>query len=343
MGWFSSSWQYRKSHVINAASGAGTNYQVKIVAHYGSGTDSGADVYLNSHSRTDFGDVRFTKSDGTTLLDYWMESYTASSQAIFWVEVADDLSTTAQTIYIYYGNPNATTTSNGNNTFLFFDDFDDNVFDTTKWDSVGTGTITEANGELKVVANAGAYGKAARSRISITIGSGVSVEGYYYKAAGVEVWWALGKTGTEDSTEVGASYGGFSTAVRCGYSNITFYAQKRVAGTATTLQSFSRTPPSSYVRAQHIVKTDTMSFYESGSLVGTWTHNVFTSTDGVKASISTWSGGSEYRNWIFVRKYTDPEPSHGSWGSEETIWNKYAEASSVSDFRRMGISKYLVE
>jgi hypothetical protein len=67
-------WTYRKSHVINYATGAGTGYQVRIVAHYGSGTDSGGDVYLNSHCRTDFGDIRFTDDDGTTLLDCWMES-----------------------------------------------------------------------------------------------------------------------------------------------------------------------------------------------------------------------------------------------------------------------------
>ena len=29
-----SGWQYRKSHVINSASGAGTNYQVKVKVYY---------------------------------------------------------------------------------------------------------------------------------------------------------------------------------------------------------------------------------------------------------------------------------------------------------------------
>ncbi|MEM0162744.1 MAG: hypothetical protein QXO62_06750, partial [Thermoproteota archaeon] len=78
MGWLQG-WMYRKSHVINSASGAGTGYQVKIVAYYGSGTDSGNTVYLNSRCKTDFSDVRFTASDGVTLLNYWTESVTASS------------------------------------------------------------------------------------------------------------------------------------------------------------------------------------------------------------------------------------------------------------------------
>jgi len=103
-------WQYRKSHVINSASGAGTNYQVRIKVHYGSGTDSGEDVYLNSHCRTDFGDVRFTDDDGATELDYWMEEKVDSDYAVFWVEVADDLSSSSATIYVYYGKSDATYT-----------------------------------------------------------------------------------------------------------------------------------------------------------------------------------------------------------------------------------------
>lgn len=65
-------WRYRKSHIINPSTGAGTNYQTKRKLHYGSGVDSGEDVYLNGHSRTDFGDVRFTDDDRITLLNCWL-------------------------------------------------------------------------------------------------------------------------------------------------------------------------------------------------------------------------------------------------------------------------------
>ena len=70
MGWLSG-WQYRKSHEIEGSSaGAQTNYQVKIIVHKGTGTDSGEHVYCNNHCQDDFGDIRFTKSDGVTELDY---------------------------------------------------------------------------------------------------------------------------------------------------------------------------------------------------------------------------------------------------------------------------------
>ena len=98
-GWLSG-WNYRKTHVIQNATGAGNNYQVRITVHYGTGTDSGEHVYLNEHCKTDFGDIRFTDDNGTTLLDYWMESYTIGDHAVFWVKIADNLDNTSATIYI---------------------------------------------------------------------------------------------------------------------------------------------------------------------------------------------------------------------------------------------------
>ena len=53
-----------------------------------------------------------------------------------------------QTIAIYYGNTDASDVSNGESTFILFDDFNDGEFNTTKWTSVGTGTVSETNGYL---------------------------------------------------------------------------------------------------------------------------------------------------------------------------------------------------
>ncbi|WNZ28675.1 MAG: DUF2341 domain-containing protein [Candidatus Bathyarchaeota archaeon] len=102
--WYNANWQYRKSHVINNATGAGTNYPIKIIVHYGPGADAFGDVYLANKSQVDFDDIRFTDDDKVTLLDYWCESKYDSDNATFWVEIADSLSTVPVTIYMYYGN-----------------------------------------------------------------------------------------------------------------------------------------------------------------------------------------------------------------------------------------------
>lgn len=53
-----------------------------------------------------------------------------------------------------YGNPNANSESSGIATFLFFDDFNDNYFNTSKWtideNTSGTGTLEEINQRLEL-------------------------------------------------------------------------------------------------------------------------------------------------------------------------------------------------
>ena len=101
VGWLQG-WNYRKSHVINPSSGAGTGYQIQIIVSYYKGTDSGNTVYLGGKCNLDFSDIRFTASDGTTLLSYWIEEKVNGDHATVWVKINDDLSTNPATIYIYY-------------------------------------------------------------------------------------------------------------------------------------------------------------------------------------------------------------------------------------------------
>ncbi len=105
-------------------SGFISDFQKKLIVHYGSGTDSTTDVYLNSHCATDFSNIDFRLTDGTTSLNYWREEYTTGDKATFWIK----LPSTSQNIRIYYG-AGITTNSNGDNTFYFFD----NCEGTMKW------------------------------------------------------------------------------------------------------------------------------------------------------------------------------------------------------------------
>ena len=104
---------YRDITVTNSPAIA--NYQMKVEVPY------------SAHMKTDFVDIRFTGSDGTTTYDYWMEKKTDGTSAVFWVNIP-----AASTINfrMYYGNASLTTTSNGTRTFDFFDDFSG---DLSKW------------------------------------------------------------------------------------------------------------------------------------------------------------------------------------------------------------------
>ncbi len=128
-------WDYRKQkNITGTTAGAQTNYQMKLTVYKGSGTDTPGVVYLGGNVRDDFGDLRFTKSDGVTLLDYWIESYTLGVSAIVWVEIDYiPASPNNVNIYLYYGNPSATSAGSGAATFVLFEDFESGTINPAKW------------------------------------------------------------------------------------------------------------------------------------------------------------------------------------------------------------------
>jgi len=117
-------WSYRKSITLSRASGAVTNYQMRLKVGESAGA-AGEDVDCGALCKTDFSDLRFTKADGTTLLDYYIEDITGTTPnqlASIWIEF-DSIGTGATTFYMYYGNSVASAVSNGPNTFILFEDF----------------------------------------------------------------------------------------------------------------------------------------------------------------------------------------------------------------------------
>ncbi len=90
----------------------------------------------NAKARSDYGDIRFISSDGIMELNHWMEK-----DGTFWVKMPT-LVNGDNTIYMYYENATAASTSNGDNTFDFFDHFDMASFDTNKWTISGSPTIS---------------------------------------------------------------------------------------------------------------------------------------------------------------------------------------------------------
>ena len=81
-------------------------------------SDTAEHVGLGKNCKNDFSDIRFTKADGETKIPYWIEYNEYSRVAYFWVKIPDDLSSNPQTIYIYYGNPGASSESKITDTFI---------------------------------------------------------------------------------------------------------------------------------------------------------------------------------------------------------------------------------
>lgn len=114
-------------HINNSANNADlTNFQVNFIVPYLSGMSS------------DFSDLRFTSADGTDF-DYWIEEYTASTEATVWVEVDSISAGAGEYMYMWYDSCTGGNSSNAGNTFLMFDDFEDG--DVSDWTTYGSGTF----------------------------------------------------------------------------------------------------------------------------------------------------------------------------------------------------------
>lgn len=155
-------WNRRKLITVNGSTaGAQSDYQMKLTVNQSSGTDSTGVVYLGGNVLSTFNDLRFTKSDGSTPLNYWIESIvgtTPNQTSIVWIKLAPSPNTIpvspgTYSFYIYYNNSSATTSvSSGTNTF--------NFFSTSLWGYTGPtfGTNYAMRGLIQFTSNGPSWG-----------------------------------------------------------------------------------------------------------------------------------------------------------------------------------------
>ena len=154
----------KKIPVTGAASGAQTNYQIKLTALWAAAMQA------------DYDDVRFTKADMQTLIDAWLESKTDSTTADIWAEFpttpADGVVETEA--YMYFGNAGAASDWDMGATFpAFSDDFEDgSVTDWTDAMTTFEASTTQAKHgsySLKTQSSTWQYGYKSFSAISSPI------------------------------------------------------------------------------------------------------------------------------------------------------------------------------
>jgi len=147
MIWFSG-FDKRRPVTIDSSNSL-NNYQVKI------------DVSYDSDMSSDFSDLRFTDSDGTTELNYWLEDYAPSSSATVWVNVPS-IPSGSKDIYMYYDNQTpVSSASDGDATFIWFDQFDTDTsgdyilenyasYNSNGWMEIGPGSKDNSKGRLSL-------------------------------------------------------------------------------------------------------------------------------------------------------------------------------------------------
>lgn len=107
--WYNGSWLYRRTITIDNAGNTDSLADFQISLNLDT-----ASLIAAGKMRSDCGDIRFTDSDGVTLINYWIESGVNSANTRIWVKVPLIPANSVKTIYMYYGNMDAASMSNIN-------------------------------------------------------------------------------------------------------------------------------------------------------------------------------------------------------------------------------------
>lgn len=279
----------------------------------------GEDVDCGELCKADFSDLRFTAADGTTLLDYWIESVsgaTPNQLATVWIEF-DSIGTASTTFYMYYGNAAAATVSSGPNTFPFFDDFNDNLIDGAKWTTGGSVAEQNQRAEVTVDSNAAAWNSfnpiatftppfRMRCRAQTDANSGGG--------------WALhvGENGT--GVVSGHGFGHNSGTWQCPGAN----------GGAGSWPSPPALPVNTYVLLQERLADTTHSIVDIND-VAQGSKTFTAAISAVKYGLGGSNGKAKF-DWFFISNYRGTEPAWGAWGSEELGIQHYTLALEAATF-----------
>ncbi len=187
-GWWDTNWTNRR--LITITGTHPENYQIKVV------------IPRSPNMQPDYDDLRFLENDTVGVLDYWIENHTTDNVTV-WVRRLENTQLD-NTIYVYYGNPAATSVSSGVDTFIFFDNFEAYTLGTL--DGQGGWTVRQATagqGTIDVVsldgrkqidmlggtATTGGFGAVSAYR-DIGTFSNVRIRSYG-KAIVATEWWGV--------------------------------------------------------------------------------------------------------------------------------------------------------
>ena len=317
--WYNEAWNYRKSVIINAGEfGTPTYYQVQIPVTY------------DSDMQADFDDIRFTDLDGVTLLDFWLESKTDSTSAVFWVEVIDNLGFFVDvTIYMYYGNDVVSSASNGTATFLMYEDWASESVRSEVWD------IVTPDGSVSYNAAGASHGTIAKFEAN-NGAFAYKITSDYDTASPIAVMFRsnIEITGAGNSARQGSGYdGAFAfNLVQSVIGTQTFYVYDDDGNQDS--QAMDNAYFDNWITYQITRNGTNSKLYADTVLIETASCSPDIITTNPAASIMV--GDAEdylYSDWVAVRKFVDEEPAFDSFGEEEEYtppsWQEVGEAEFI--------------
>ena len=291
MAWLTG-WLYRKAITVSNGS---ADYQTKVLVGESSGA-TGEEVDCGGKCQTDFDDLRFTGSDGQTLLDYWIESITGTTPnqlATIWVQ---NDATPSTTCYMYYGKADATAVSDGDATFPFYDHFPNSSVDTNKWTVAGTPVV-------------------ASSRVLVEVAESIKGKVDISNSGFFAIRWS-GHVSAEAAGTMSEGCGQAYDLNACSLLSQASPAFYRLLNDAWSAANTVATDASDYIYEITHPGTGTATIYRNGVSMATVATNDTNAKYIVIRAGVTGSSGHLDTDWIFARKFAATEPTF-AFGSEE--------------------------
>jgi len=297
--WMDNSYLRRKVVTVSNSSGVAlSNYQVKLTVAY------------DSDMQTDFDDLRFTSSDKKTLLNYWLESKTDSSSAVVWVKLPS-IPTTGTTIYMYYGNSKVSSGSNGDNTFILFDDFNGGSINTAKWTEVdSSGNVVQTGGTLRLNNGPVNWGNTGLYSVTNLPRSSMVIEGKYMNNCTAGAYYRDTTMLWMKDTSTSIDYPKFTNAFYAVWYNSSYYWTVYESG--TNIAGTGALACNTQYRIRQIVKPAGGAITQLSSNNGaSWTtvRDSANYAGSIKVGVTHYDGGVVFIDDLTVRNYVSAEPT----------------------------------
>lgn len=285
-------------------------YQQDIVIHRSTGTAynetaGGLEtwhIYVGEHCREDYGDVRFANSTGELAYYLWPDYDATSARFCVRLEGEDGVLT------VHYGNPGATTTSDGDAVYILFDHFDGTTLNTTIWQNngrtTGTGTfsVTVANSAMRVAASSSTTGGTVESKKEFSLP--IMIESR---------WRVVSQEAQHTIFDVATL-----NYARVVYTGNKLLYQTKIGGTSYRKQEIARAPSSSYIHSQIAVTPTAFKYSENGVQLNSYTtQDVLTADQTLRYRTGGYGGTNVYFDWILVRAYSATPPAATTFSGEQ--------------------------
>jgi len=273
----------------------------------------------------DYSCIEMVDDSDNSTLSFWRREYKASTWLYGYVKTSNNV------VYVYYGNTSfISDNQNGKETFHFFEDWDVDAVNNTKWANISSPEYTISNGLLNFTLTTGInHDKILAAKDTETVtgdliyevlhlqknmpsGSGNQYLGFGLTSGNDHIWW---------STDDAISWMSMYTAI----------PDEKVQHTviSSDTSTSEQTADDADIIVWNVIKVEYVgstnsSWYHNGTLGDTTiTTNVPANTIDYNFSIFDGTGGGTpdlswmMIDWILARDYLNPDPPPVSLGGEE--------------------------